>query len=145
MHSVIEHIRARQNKKIPVKDGRHIELVLFGGAMAGFRGAGGLSALLDAGLGDPFDPIYAISAGFCNAAYFLAGDPRNGNHIYLSYMLRKEFIDFRRIWKIVDTDWIVEMIQEHGNLDVDKIFKRDTKLYAVVHNLDKKKLEYIDI
>ena len=59
-HPVIKHLLARKNKKVPVKDGRKIVLVLCGGAMAGIRGAGFLIALKELGLDNAFDEIYAL-------------------------------------------------------------------------------------
>lgn len=145
MHPVLENIAARQNKKIPVKDGRKIALVLFGGLMTGVRGAGAGTALLDLGLIDVFDRIYTMSAGFCNASYFLAKQPRYGSTIYFDEMTSKNFIQMSRVWNMVDTDFIIDVIMNKKKLDIDKIFETKTKLYTAMYNVGKKKVEYVDV
>ena len=57
MHPVIENIYNRRNKKVPVKDGRKIVMLLYGGVMSGMRGSGALISLHQLGLAHAFDEI----------------------------------------------------------------------------------------
>src|SRR4051812_20785555 len=82
MHPVIAHLLERKGKAAPFNDGRSIALVHFGGIMTGVRGAGALVALDELGLTHAFDDIYATSAGFPNACFFLTNNIHMASKIY---------------------------------------------------------------
>lgn len=145
MHPVIEHILARKNKKVPVKDGRKIGLLLYGGVMTGIRGAGAMLALDDLGLNTAFDSINVYSAGFPNACYFLSQEARRGASIYYDDLSGKKFINFWRFWKIADTDYMIKVMQGRKYLSVDKVLSAKTKLYIRLINLKTNKAEYLEV
>lgn len=144
MHSVLEHIAARRNKKVPIKDGRKIALVLLGGLMTGVRGGGAMIALEELGLSHAFDSIYAVSAGFCNACYLLTKNTRKGTSIYYENLVSPKFIHLGKFWNMVDTNYVIEVFKNQQPLDVDKLYKAKTKLFVGLFNTDKHKAEFID-
>ena len=149
MHSVIQHILVRKNKAVPVDDSRKIALVLYGGLMRGINGAGALKALQEIGLGKAFDEIYAISAGFPNACYFLSEDGKTegskGMSIYYEDLIKKDFINYCRFWKIVDVEYPIEMMKTKKKLGIDSILQSTTKLFVALWDKKSKKVDYLDM
>ncbi len=145
MHPVIENIQARKHKQVPVKDGRHIVLLIFGGVMSGMRGSGALIGLQQLGLTHAFDEIYSMSAGFPNACYFLADDPHTGPSIYYEDLAGKKFINASHPWNLMDIDYLIDVFKNKKTLPVDKVLASQTKLHVIVKNLKKKQIEYLEV
>ena len=145
MHLVIENILNRKNKKVPVSDGRKIALVLFGGAMAGVRGGGALFALNDLGLLYAFDEIYVTSAGFPNVSYMLSDDRQRGLSVYYQDLVNNRFINFWRIWKVVNVEYLMSVFKESKRIRVEKILEGKTKVFVQLRNVDTGKIEYLEI
>lgn len=137
LHPVIRHLLARKNKKVPVKDKRKIALVLFGGAMAGIRGAGSMIALKQLGLTHAFDEIYTSSAGFCNASYLLSGNPEEGTSIYYENLCGSQFINYFKPWRVVNIDHMINCVKSLKPLEIKSILASKTKLFARVENVSK--------
>jgi predicted patatin/cPLA2 family phospholipase len=144
-HPVIKHLLARRNKKVPVKDGRKIALVLFGGGMAGIRGAGAVIALEELGLNGVFNEIYSQSAGFANASYFLAKSIKLGTSIYYEDLSGNKYINFLRLWNIADSNCVVNAMRKNKYLDVIEILKSKTKLFSYVKNKKNNKSIFLEI
>ncbi len=138
MHSVVRNLLARQGRKVTFKDKRKIALVLFGGLMTGIRGCAATIALEEVGLRFAFDEIYVISAGFINASYFLSGQPRLGASIYFEANSVKKFINFWRFWKIVDIDYMINVMKTTKKLNIKNILAHPTKLHVRLMNSSKK-------
>jgi len=145
MNSVIEHILTRQNKSVPLNDGRKIALVLFGGLMCGVRGGASAITLTELGLIHAFDDIYTISAGFANASYFLANQVRMGTSIYYEDLKDRNFINFFRPWKIADIDRLINVMETNKKLDFQKVLKGYTRLHVQLKNIQTKRNEYLEI
>lgn len=144
MHSVAKNLLARQDKKPPFNDGKKISLVLCGGIMAGAVGAGAVIALEELGLRNAFDDIYAYSAGFCNASYFVSGQVRLGASIYYDDLSGSRFINFLRLWKILDIDYMIDVICTKKALDVGEIMRHMTKLYVPLTESSTGRVSYIE-
>jgi predicted patatin/cPLA2 family phospholipase len=145
LHPVLQRVLARQHRQVPIADGRKIALILPGGVMAGIRGAGAMIALEDLGLQHAFDCIYANSAGFANASYLLAGATRVGTSLHYEALVQKHFIRPWRVWKIVDIDVLIEIMQREKRLPVEKILASHTQLYAALYETNQKKIAYMNI
>ena len=144
MHPVIKHIKNRKNKSVPVNDGRKIALVLFGGLMTGVRGAGSVIALEELGLRSAFEEVYAISAGFANASYFLSGQTKMGTSIYYDELSGNKFIYFPRLWNICNVPYLMNVMRKVKPLNVKNIIKNPTKIFTRLKNLKTKKAEYVE-
>ncbi|OGE87607.1 MAG: hypothetical protein A3J07_02720 [Candidatus Doudnabacteria bacterium RIFCSPLOWO2_02_FULL_49_13] len=145
MHPALEHINARRNKKVPLKDGRRIVLLVFGGVMSGMRGSGALIGLQQLGLTHAFDEIYSMSAGFPNACYFLADDPDKGPSIYYEELAGRKFINASHPWNLMDIDYLIDVFKNKKPLPVDKVLASKTKLFVIVKNLGENKIEYLEV
>jgi predicted patatin/cPLA2 family phospholipase len=146
LHPVVKQLLARKNQNVPVNDGKRITLVLFGGIMVGVRGAGALVALEELGLTNAFNEIYAMSSGFGNASYFLAGQMPLGATIYYDDMAGRRFLNLLRFWKIADIDYLMKTMKNTKPLKVKDILSRNTKLYTMMHNASLAgKFEYLEV
>ena len=145
MHPVIKHLLARRNKSVPVKDGRNIALVNLGGFMAGIRNAGAMLALVEMGYENAFDSIYTISSGFSNASSFLSGDGRRNISVYYEDLCTGHFLKPKRFWKMVNLDYLVNILKFKKPLNVTQILKQQTKLFILLKNKNKNINEYVEV
>jgi len=145
MHLVIKHLFARKNKKVPVKDGRNIVLVNFGGFMTGAYSAGAMLALVEMGYQGAFDEIYTISSGFHNACSFLSGDGKRNTSVYYEDLCTDGFFNPKRIWKIIDVENLVDILKNKKPINVNKIYGQHTKLFVRLQNKNKSPEEYLEV
>jgi predicted patatin/cPLA2 family phospholipase len=104
-----------------------------GGGLRGVYSLGALAALEKAGLTDSFDLVVGSSAGAINAAYFLAGQAQDAIQLYTDYLSNRNFVNFARIWKIVDIDYMVDVVLKRVlPLDVDALRKSPSVLQVVL-------------
>lgn len=129
---------------MPVKDGRKIALVLFGGAMTGVRNAGVCLALIELGLRGAFDEIYASSAGFCNASYFLGGAGPEAAAFYYEVMAGRKFLNFFKLWRVANIPYLIHSMQHIRPLNVNRIMRSNTKLFVRVGNMTKNREELLE-
>jgi len=131
---------------VPVNDGRKITLVLFGGIMCGIRGIGALVALEELGLKNVFDSVYVISAGLPNISYFLDNKIRLAASVYYDDLSGRKFINPFRIWKIVETDYLMYLFQNtEKRIGPSSILSLSTRVYVGMQNIETKKIEYIEV
>ncbi|MBC7189716.1 patatin family protein [Candidatus Aerophobetes bacterium] len=118
------------------KEGRNSSLktalVLQGGGMRGVFGAGVCCALEELGYREGFDEVYGVSAGALNGAYFLSGQAAYGTTIYYQDINNRKFINFLRIKKIMDIDFLINVIKKIKPLNLRKIEKSPTPLNVVL-------------
>jgi predicted patatin/cPLA2 family phospholipase len=142
---VIKHLKLRKNKRVPIKDGRKIVLVNFGGFMTGVYSAGAMLALVEMGYQDSFDSIYTISSGFHNACSFLSGDGKKNTSVYYEDLCEGEFFKPKRFWKIIDIEYLVGILKDKKPINVANLLKKRTKLFVRLNNLNKKNEEYVEV
>jgi len=133
--SVIEAIKNRSSRWRAGNredDGRKLGLVIEGGAMRAVCSAGGAMALSHLGFSELFDEVYATSAGVMNASYFLSDQPDLGISIYFENCTTRAFLNPLRVWKILDIDYLFDIIANVKKLDVDRILASRTKLFVSV-------------
>jgi predicted patatin/cPLA2 family phospholipase len=108
-------------------------LVVQGGGMRGVYSMAALAALDEAGLRSVFDVIVGSSAGAINAAYFLAGQADAAVNLYVEYLSNRNFVNPRRITKIVDIDYLVDTaLKRYLPLNVDVVRDSPTLLEFVL-------------
>jgi predicted patatin/cPLA2 family phospholipase len=101
--------------------------------MRGVRSAGGLLALEVLGLTRVFHDVYGCSAGAVNASYFLAGQGAYGTTIYYQEINNSRFINYFRIRKVVDLDFLFdEVIARRKPLLVNKVMASPSRLFIAV-------------
>ncbi len=141
---VLRAVLARRGKKIPVDDGRKISLVVFGGAMSAVRGTGALNALAELELTNAFDAVYSFSAGFANAAYFLAGEAPQSTKVYTRELTGRRFINPFKPWQVLNLPYMVKVLEERQVLHPERVWSSPTKLYTYMFNCTKKQNELIE-
>lgn len=108
-------------------------LVVQGGGMRGVYSMGALAALEDAGMRDCFKLVVGSSAGAINAAYLLAGQANQAVDVYVEYLSNKHFVNFLRVNKIVDIDYLVDTaLKVKEPLDVEAVSRSSTLLEIVL-------------
>jgi predicted patatin/cPLA2 family phospholipase len=108
-------------------------LVVQGGGMRGVYSMAALAALDEAGLRESFDLIVGSSAGAINAAYFLAGQADEAVNLYIDHLSNRNFVNFARIGKIVDIDYLVDVaLKQHLPLDVDALRESHALLEVIL-------------
>jgi predicted patatin/cPLA2 family phospholipase len=147
LHEVIGNLKKKRDD--PDGAGKEIRplLLCLGGGMRGPYGAGQVVALRKMGFGESFDTVVGISAGAPNAAYFLAGDEQVmlGSSIYYEDCTDQEFLNFRRLHKIMDVRHAVAaFLGGKKKLDVDAIQKSRSALYIQATNNDTNEATLID-
>lgn len=93
-----------------LESGEDVDLVVQGGGMRGVYSVAALSQLDQMGYKDRFRNIFATSSGAINGAYFLTGQAEEGIVAYTDHLSNKNFIDYKRVKKIVDIDFLVDTV-----------------------------------
>ena len=125
------------------KDKKKTALIVSGGGMSCGFSAGALFAL--AKEYNFIKPDIAIggSGGAGNLAYFLTGQYTAIKEIWTKHLLDQNFINFKRIKKIMDIDYLVDvLLKKHNPLDIDKIINSSTKFLIPVTNIFTGKIKY---
>jgi predicted patatin/cPLA2 family phospholipase len=131
---LFENIKSRslqleENKKSEIVTG----LVVQGGGMRGIYSMAALMALEECGLGKGFDHVFGSSAGAINAAYMLAEQASLAVTVYLDDISNKKFVNFLRLKKVVDIDYLVDgVLKKHKALNVKKVMNSKSILHLVL-------------
>lgn len=130
---LLDHLRTCRD--MPIKD--RPALVVQGGALRGVYSVGALAALEDLDLRESFSFVIGSSAGACNGAYFLSGQANEGIRIYVEDLSGSEFVSFRRPWKIVDIDFLVDVaVKQRHPMDIEELKRCPVPLYTVLTDAD---------
>jgi predicted patatin/cPLA2 family phospholipase len=126
---LLDHLR--RYKDLPIAE--RPALVVQGGALRGVYSVGALAALEDLGLREAFSFVIGSSAGACNGAYFLARQANEGIRIYVDDLSGPEFVSFRRLGKIVDIDFLVDVaVKQRHPMNIDELKKCPIPMYTVL-------------
>lgn len=139
-------------------------LYISGGTMKGVFGAGVVSTL-EAHNAYPFiSHIYASSAGIPIAAYFLTKQTARGSSIYLVDLLQTFISPYRfflgiydrlvsrylysipkQTWhNAIDLPYLFSLFEEKKLLDAETLAKSAIPLYAILYNLNRHTIAYMD-
>lgn len=133
-------------------------LYIGGGGMNGVFGAGVVTKLQEENAYGKFSHVYGASSGAFDIAYFLSKQTKNGSSIYWEDLI-KRFIDVSKLPKaainislgkkdfpnVMDIDYLIKVAQTTKKLDLEEIKKSLIEAKVKVYNLNKKKIEYIDL
>lgn len=107
-------------------------LVVQGGGLRGIYSLSALAVLEEQGLRDAFSRVIGSSAGAINGAYFLAGQAGESLSIYTEDLSNRRFVNPWRFWKIVDVDYMIDVLREKHHLDEEAMSKAPATLYTVL-------------
>jgi predicted patatin/cPLA2 family phospholipase len=140
-----------KKKLLERKDDRHKAirplLLIPGGAMRGAYPTGSAAALYILGLAQVFDNIVGISSGAAVAAYLCSGSLEKimlGTSIVFEECISKNYINFRRLNRIIDTDYLHHVIRNLKPLDERAIKHGRPHLWIGVTDFKTGKAELIN-
>lgn len=107
-------------------------LVVQGGGLRGIYSLSALAVLEELGLRDAFSRVIGSSAGAINGAYFLAGQAHESLSIYTEDLSNKDFVNPWRFKKIVDVDFMIDVLREKHHLDEAAMREAPATLYTVL-------------
>lgn len=107
-------------------------LVVQGGGLRGIYSLGALAVLEELGLRDAFSRVIGSSAGAINGAYFLAGQANYGLSIYTDDLSNRDFVNPWRLRKMVDIDYMIDILKRNHPLDVEAMLAAPATLYTLL-------------
>jgi len=136
-----------------------------GGTMAGVFSAGIIKKLQDMDIYDKIEAVYGGSCGSINAAYFLTKQADMGYSIYCEnlthdflYKSRVFFAFLQRFYSgliyriprgkilnVVDLNFLFNIIKYSKRLNIDKLKIQPIPFYVKVFNLNKDKIQYLEV
>ncbi|MCH7604733.1 patatin-like phospholipase family protein [Patescibacteria group bacterium] len=120
-------------------DARHVHyktaLIINGGIMWGAYAAGALAGLEKLGMTNVFDHIIGVSSGAAAGAYFLSKQTELGGSIYYEDLTGKRFINFLRVSKVMDLDYLEEIMRNEKKLNIENIKQHRTNFLVSVTNV----------
>lgn len=129
-----ENIRLRSSQlQVGLKSEIVTGLVVQGGGMRGIYSMAALMALEECGLGKGFDHVFGSSAGAINAAYMLAEQAKLAVTVYLDDISNKNFVNFLRLKKVVDVDFLVDsVLSKHKALNVQNVMDSNSTFHLIM-------------
>jgi len=107
-------------------------LVVQGGGLRGIYSLSALAVFEKLGLRDAFSRVIGSSAGAINGAYFLARQAEESISIYTEDLSNKRFVDPWRLRRIVDVDYMIDVLREKHHLDERAMKEAPATLYTVL-------------
>jgi predicted patatin/cPLA2 family phospholipase len=130
---LLDHLRAC--RELPIEE--RPALVVQGGALRGVYSVGALSTLEELDLRESFSFVIGSSAGACNGAYFLCKQAYDGMRIYIDELSSPDFVSFKRLGKIVDIDFLVDVaVNERHPMNMTELRRCPVPLYTVLTDAD---------
>ena len=101
--------------------------------MRGIYSMAALMALEECSLGKAFDHVIGSSSGAVNGAYLVAEQAKMAVTVYLEDISNSKFINYFRIRKIVDIDYLVDdVLKRRKVLNVERISQSKSILHIVL-------------
>jgi predicted patatin/cPLA2 family phospholipase len=100
-----------------------IAVVVQGGGMRGVYSMAALDALAESKYADDIKYIVGSSAGAINASYYISKRTKQAVDFYVRYLSNKDFVNFLRLKKIVDIDFMVDTLKAKNPLEIDLLEK----------------------
>jgi predicted patatin/cPLA2 family phospholipase len=120
-----------------------LAIVLSGGGMRCSYGAGILEALADNHQIKAPEIMIAGSGSSGTAAYFVSGQYSSLSNIWKNRLCNKKFLDKKRISRIIDIDYLVDVVfKKQEPLDTEKIKNSKIDFYIPAINLSNGQLRY---
>jgi predicted patatin/cPLA2 family phospholipase len=121
-----------------------IGLVVQGGGMRGVYSLAVLAAFEEMGWTRCFDHVAGASAGAMNGAHFITGQARYGVETYIDHLTNRKFIDFLRLRKLVDVDYMIDDLVRHARpFDLPALLEASTELHIALADAEDASLHYV--
>jgi len=119
-------------------------LVVQGGGMRGVYSLAVLAAFEEMGWTRCFDHVAGASAGAMNGAHFITGQARYGVETYINYLSNRKFIDFFRLRKLVDVDYLIDDLVRHVRpFNLPALLEASTELHIALADAEDASVHYV--
>src|SRR5688572_4822942 len=136
--------QALKRKAAGERDVPPIGLVVQGGGMRGVYSMAVLAAFEEMGWTPCFDHVAGASAGAMNGAHFITGQARYGVETYIDYLSNRKFIDFFRLRKLVDLDYMIDDLVRHVRpFDLPALREASTELHIALADAEDASVHYV--
>jgi predicted patatin/cPLA2 family phospholipase len=136
--------QALRRKAAGERDVPSIGLVVQGGGMRGVYSLAVLAAFEEMGWTRCFDHVAGASAGAMNGAHFITGQAGYGVETYIDYLSNRKFIDFFRLRKLVDLDYMIDDLVRHVRpFDLPALEGASTELHIALADAEDASVHYV--
>jgi predicted patatin/cPLA2 family phospholipase len=122
-------------------------LLIQGGGLRGAYAVGALRGLYDAGLGESFDQVIAVSSAVFAASYFVAGQVKEMEDAWRNLVHGRQLISYRNIFSmtpVLGLDYLVALFKGAVRLHTDRIVSSRTALEFVTTDYLTGEPKYLD-
>ena len=135
---------ALKRKATGKRDVPPLGLVVQGGGMRGVYSLAVLAAFEEMGWTRCFDHVAGASAGAMNGAHFITGQARYGVETYIDYLSNRKFIDFFRLRKLVDVDYMIDDLVRHTRpFNLPALLEASTELHIALADAEDASVHYV--
>lgn len=114
-----------------------------GGSARGVYTAGAIYALSKIKISSP-DIIIAASGAAPTVVCYITGQQEIIPKVWLESLSTKKFVNFWRIWKIVNIDYLIDtVIRQNNKLDIDKLVKSKIQWFFSITDSKTGVIEYV--
>lgn len=136
--------QALMRKAAGERDVPPVGLVVQGGGMRGVYSLAVLAAFEEMGWTCCFDHVAGASAGAMNGAHFITGQARYGVETYIDYLSNRKFIDFFRLRKLVDVDYMIDDLVRHTRpFNLPALLEASTELHIALADAEDASVHYV--
>ena len=143
-HVAQEIWQALKRKAAGERDVPLLGLVVQGGGMRGVYSMAVLAAFEEMGWTRCFDHVAGASAGAMNGAHFITGQAGYGVETYIDYLSNRKFIDFFRLRKLVDLDYMIDDLVRHVRpFNLPALVEASTELHIALADAEDASVHYV--
>ena len=136
--------QALRRKAAGAPDVPPLGLVVQGGGMRGVYSMAVLAAFEEMGWTRCFDHVAGASAGAMNGAHFITGQARYGVETYIDYLSNRKFIDFFRLGKLVDMDYMIDdLVRQVRPFNLPALLEASTELHIALADAEDASVHYV--
>ena len=136
--------QALKRKATDERDVPPLGLVVQGGGMRGVYSLAVLAAFEEMGWTRCFDHVAGASAGAMNGAHFITAQAHYGVETYIDYLSNRKFIDFFRLRKLVDVDYLIDELARHARpLNLSALLEATTELHIALADAEDASVHYV--
>jgi len=136
--------QALTRKAAGARDVPPLGLVVQGGGVRGVYSLAVLAAFEEMGWTRCFDHVAGASAGAMNGAHFITGQARFGVETYIDYLSNRKFIDFFRLRKPMDLDYMIDdLVRDVRPFNLPALLEASTELHIALSDAEDASLHYV--
>src|SRR6476620_5153378 len=136
--------QALRRKAAGERDVPPLGLVVQGGGMRGVYSMAVVAAFEEMGWTRCFDRVAGASAGAMTGAHFITGQARYGVETDIEDLWNRRFIDFFRLRKLVDMDYMIDDLVRHVRpFNLPALLEASTELHIALADAEDASVHYV--